>query len=223
MTYSSISPEELVQACVQSGDPAAWEEFIQRFNRLISVVVLRTTRAWGETSDSILEDLIQETYMKLCADRCKLLREFQSEHPNAIFGYIKVVTANVVHDHFKAIHTEKRHADQGALSLDAAPDVLDEAVGEPSIEREILLKQIDDTLRAEIGGQNTERDRLIFWLHYRQGLSARAIASLPSISLTAKGVESTLLRLTRLVRAKISGRHVKGPGIGKGLWSAESL
>jgi RNA polymerase sigma-70 factor (ECF subfamily) len=223
MTYSSLSPEELVQACVQSGDQAAWEEFIQRFNRLISVIVLRTARASGETSNSILEDLIQETYMKLCADRCRLLREFQFEHPNAIFGYIKVVTANVVRDHFKAIHTEKRHADVEAMPLDAAPEVLDEAVGEPSIEREILLRQIDDTLRAETGGRNTERDRLIFWLHYRQGLSARAIASLPSISLTAKGVESILLRLTRLVRAKIAGSQIKGPGIGKGLWSAESL
>lgn len=197
---------------------------MHRFNRLISVVVLRTARTWGDDSKSILEDLIQETYVKLCSDGCRLLRDFRFDHPNAIFGYIKVVAANVARDHFKSIHAEKRSADKGALEIDSAvQNLADVGAGQPAIEREILLNEIDATLRTGTSGQNAERDRLIFWLHYRQGLSARAIASLPSISLTTKGVESTLLRLTRLVRAKVSASEVSGPGAGKGLRSAESL
>jgi hypothetical protein len=48
-----------------------------------------------------------------------------------------------------------------------------------------------------------ERDRKLFWLYYRVGLTADAIAGLPSIGLSTKGVESSLLRLTRLLRDEI--------------------
>src|SRR5437667_159549 len=58
--------------------------------------------------------------------------------------------------------------------------------------------------------QDLPRSRLIFWLYYRSGLSASAIASIPNIGLTTKGVESALLRLTRLVR--IAFTEPAGPG-----------
>jgi hypothetical protein len=72
-----------------------------------------------------------------------------------------------------------------------------------TMEREILLKEIDDCLKACSEGPDQERDCLIFWLYYRQGLSAKGIASLPTVGLTAKGVESAIFRLTRLVREKL--------------------
>jgi RNA polymerase sigma-70 factor (ECF subfamily) len=44
---------------------------------------------------------------------------------------------------------------------------------------------------------------MIFWLYYEQGMTAKAIAALPSINLTSKGVESAISRLTRLVREQV--------------------
>ena len=58
----------------------------------------------------------------------------------------------------------------------------------------------------------SERDQKIFWLYYRLGFSAKQIAEFPTFQLTAKGVESTLHRLTVLVRARVS------PDIEKGLF-----
>jgi RNA polymerase sigma-70 factor (ECF subfamily) len=51
----------------------------------------------------------------------------------------------------------------------------------------------------------TERDKLVFLLYYRQGFTAKAIAELPGIQLSEKGVESCLLRLTRHLRQHIVG------------------
>jgi RNA polymerase sigma-70 factor (ECF subfamily) len=51
---------------------------------------------------------------------------------------------------------------------------------------------------------NQERDRTVFWLYYQQGFSAKAIAALPSIGLSEKGVESAILRLTREVRNRLA-------------------
>ena len=48
------------------------------------------------------------------------------------------------------------------------------------------------------------RDRAIFWLYYKQGLSAKAIAGIRTIGLSVKGVESTIGRMVRLLRQKMN-------------------
>ena len=70
--------------------------------------------------------------------------------------------------------------------------------------RSILLREINAALGRLAVGQNLERDRRVFWLYYRVGLTANAIASLPAIGLSTKGVESTILRLTRLLRQELA-------------------
>src|SRR5690242_10687121 len=96
-----MSLEELIQACAEGGDDVAWEEFVRRFHDLIAGVVLRTARRCGSTSVTLVQDLIQDTYLKICADPCRLLTEFTPKHPDAFYGYLKVVTSNVVLDYFR--------------------------------------------------------------------------------------------------------------------------
>jgi RNA polymerase sigma-70 factor (ECF subfamily) len=205
MDYPSIQPEELIRICTRPGQSPAWEEFIRRFNPLIARVVVRTARRWGESSPSVLDDLVQETYLKLCAEDCRLLRTFEFRRPEAIYGYLKVVTANVVHDHFKGAHAAKRGSGEILEDVDdvstTVSAILQPSVSnQASIERTILLKEIDQHLARLVPIADLPRSRSIFWLYYRSGLSASAIASLPDIGLTTKGVESALLRLTRLIK-----------------------
>jgi len=203
MTHSLDSPGELISACAQStGATAAWEEFIRRYNRQIVMVAFRTAQIWGVNSSEMIDDLVQETYLRLCADQCRLLLEFEDSHAGSIFGYLKVITASVVHDRFKSIHTIKRGGGRLEEGLEILETVPIEVAFAPAkaLEREILLDQIDAFLQTHVPESTKERDLNIFWLYYRQGLTAQAIASLPAIDLTAKGVESTILRLTRLVR-----------------------
>src|ERR1700748_671860 len=110
--YSSVSIEELVRRCSASRSTAAWGEFIRRFHRLIATVILRTAARLGDSSRSTVDDLIQETYLKLCADDFRILRTFEQHHTDAFIAYVKVVTANVVRDHFKAAHSLRRGANQ---------------------------------------------------------------------------------------------------------------
>ena len=46
---------------------------------------------------------------------------------------------------------------------------------------------------------------MIFWLYFRQGMSTREIASLPSVGLGTKGVGSVIERLKAYVRERILG------------------
>jgi RNA polymerase sigma-70 factor (ECF subfamily) len=205
MDYASLQPAELIRVCAQTGQTPAWEEFIRRFNPLIARVVVRTARRWGQLSPSVLDDLVQETYLKLCAEDCRLLRTFESRQPEAIYGYLKVVTANVVHDHFKSAYAAKRGSGEVTEEIDdvrlnAASAVRPPAANQVSMERTILFQEIDRHLARLLPVADLPRSRLIFWLYYRSGLTASAIASLPNVGLSTKGVESALLRLTRLIR-----------------------
>src|SRR5712671_5017691 len=117
--YSAVPVTELIRACVE-GEAAAWQEFIERFNRIIAITSYRAARRWGEDSPAVVDDLTQEAYVKLCADRARVLREFDSPHPDAIFAFLKVVTANVANDYFKRLHASKRGARQTDESLEDA-------------------------------------------------------------------------------------------------------
>jgi len=203
--YSSLSAENLIRVCGTAPDAEAWEEFVSRFQRAISLSIIRASYHWSELPRQQVDDLVQDTYLKLCSDRFRLLGNFAVQHPDAIVGYIKTIAANVAHDYFKSQHSQKRGSRQTHASLDD----IDPASGNSSpgsqaaTERQILLQQVDQCLAACSTGPDQERDRLIFWLYYRQGMSAKAIAGLPSVGLTAKGVESAILRLTRLVRERM--------------------
>ena len=213
MNYASLSPEELVLACIETEDVAAWEDFVRRFQKLIASVALRIARRWGEPSPQVIDDLVQETYLKLCADNFRLLRSFKSQHQDAFYGYLKVVTANLVHDHFKAAHSSKRGSGTIESAIDepvkSATDVAGVASAVKSSDRAVLLREIDATLSRLAAGPQLQRSRRIFWLYYRFGFTASAIAALPYIGLNTKGVESTILRLTRLLRREFDQHRQK--------------
>jgi RNA polymerase sigma-70 factor, ECF subfamily len=202
-----MSGEELIRACAELNDGAAWAEFVGRFRRPISLSIMRTADQWGQAPQEVVDDLVQETYLKLCADKCRLFLEFAEQHPEAIIGYIKTMAINVARDHFKAVHSQKRgRGEVGQFVEETEPKAaIDSSQGQGAIEREVLFKQISECLETCTAGPDQPRDCLIFWLYYQQGMSAKAIAALPTVGLTAKGVESAIFRLTRLVREKIVG------------------
>jgi RNA polymerase sigma-70 factor (ECF subfamily) len=212
--FSSISADELVRACAESNDGAAWDEFVFRFHRAISLSIMRIAYQWGQAPRQLVDDLVQETYLKLCSDKCRLLLEFAAQHPEAVPGYIKMIAVNVARDYFKSVYSQKRGAGQTQESLaEVDPKAETHSLGgQGAMERQILLKQIDECLGTCSTGLDQERDRLIFWLYYQQGLSAQAIAALPTVGLTAKGVESAILRLTRLVRQQMVKIHSEPSG-----------
>ena len=202
--YTAVPPSALIRACVD-GKAAAWQEFIRRFNRIIAITSYRAARRWGGESPEVVDDLTQETYLKLCADDARVLREFDSPYQDAIFAFLKVVTANVANDYFKRRHASKRGGRQADEPIEEAERTGSTAgpSNAASIERDVLLNEVDACLWAVAPAETRERDRTIFWLYYRQGLTAKEIVALPSIDLSLKGVESTLHRLTQLVRAQL--------------------
>lgn len=195
MDYKSLSSPDLIQQCAANKAAEAWQEFIRRYQPLIAGVVARAAMRWPPVSAALVDDLIQETYLKLCTDEFRRLREFRNRHEDAVYGFLKVVAYNVAMDYFKIRKAAKRGAD---LLSDADPEIAFQTTGQAgSADDQVLLREIDEMIDRIAA---STRDKTVFSLYYRQGFTAQAIAKIPGIELTPKGVESCLHRLTVQLR-----------------------
>ena len=176
--------------------------FIARFQPLIASSVLRVVRGYGVSDPSLVDDLIQETYLRLCKDNCRSLREFESRHDEAIFGFLKVTATNIARDYFRARATEKRRAEVEAKVDDPEP-----WISSRDVEQSVLMSELNSHLAAS----ESERDRTIFWLYYRQGFTAKDIAQMIGGELSESGVESCIYRITRTLRDTVA-RFGEGAG-----------
>ena len=208
MRYSDLSLKDLVCRCADDPrDHEAWEEFVSRVDKPIALTPMRTASLWVERSLSVVEDLRQDTYMKLCKDDCRRLRDFAIQHPDddAILRYIKKTAANATIDHFRHSKGQRFGGDRPHVSTDDVDP--EDSRSQERIHFRILVEEIDELLKQCLTGPDRERDWMIFWLYFRQGMSCEEIASLPTIGLTDDGVGSVIERLKRCIRERIVGFH----------------
>lgn len=156
---------------------------------MIAAAVFRTITRWGRTDRSVADDLIQDTFARLCAHDFRALRNFRGQDSAALNAYLRVIASSVATDRFRAERAP-------AVSLDdpdRAPVVADDSPSR-EIERGLLLDRIDKCLAAQ-----KERDRRIFWLYHRHGFTPKSISALPAIEMGTSGIETLLYRLTKVV------------------------
>jgi RNA polymerase sigma-70 factor, ECF subfamily len=211
LTTAKVSAAAVLSACLEAGTQKAWTDFVQMFQPLIASVIVRIIRRHGELDRSLADDLVQETYLRLCRGNCKALRSFEHRHEDSIFGFVKVVAASVAMDYYRARTAEKR-------SGEVPSRIEDDFSGVPAPSADpvgsVLMSEISSHLERI---SQSDRDRAIFWLYYQQGYTAKDISQIPGIHLTAKGVESSLLRLTQAIRRHLNPRSATNDRRDEGL------
>jgi RNA polymerase sigma-70 factor (ECF subfamily) len=204
---------ELAEACARSADAREWEEFLRRCAPIATLVARRIARMWlGVATPSVVDDIVQEAFLKLCEQERRILRDFKPRSEDSFFGLLRVVTASVANDYFRRQHSEKRGGKVVTMTLDDDPTSAVAVSTETTagIHRAVLLGELDEKQRSA-PGSSAERDRTIFWLYYLQGLTADEIAALPASDLSAKGVESALRRVTTWLRKELVLGKSGGP------------
>lgn len=200
MSAEEIPIRELLNLCLGSPeDQELWQKFVRRTQPLIANVIINTLRRWREPAPNLVDDLIQDTYLKLFANDRKALRGIRNEHENAIFGYLKVTASNTTIDHFRQ---PKNNVPELELTEPVVPPLPD---GFDQIQFARFKDTIQTRLESLSASDTCQRDQAIFWLYYEQGYTAKEIALLPNMKLSVKGVESTLLRLVKFVKDGLPG------------------
>ncbi|MGA3046252.1 MAG: sigma-70 family RNA polymerase sigma factor [Terracidiphilus sp.] len=212
MDGSRTSVNDLAKACAHSADAAEWEEFLRRCTPLASLVAMRISRSWvSVSSPATVSDIVQEIFLKLCEQERRILREFEPRCEDSFLGLLRMVSASVANDYFRRIYSAKRGGKVVTMPLaeDGAPGTATSSHTTAELERSVLLAQLDQKMRSapDVIG---ERDRALFWLYYRQGLTAEEIAAITGAGLTAKGVESALRRVAKWLRGEVEKQNSGG-------------
>lgn len=206
--YGQVATSQLVPICLSANNEAAWTEFVRRFRPPIASVICKHAYKLGNFSLDLVEDLVQETFFKLLANDCRTLRNLKIEHEQTVTEFLKILAKSVASDHLRLAALK-----HGSGSAKVSKSPLDTKkiydLVSSSFKSNILIEEIDRHLKARSQGLNYERDRMIFWLYYRNGLTAQEISRLPEVGLTVKGIESVLFRITQQIRQSLSSRASK--------------
>lgn len=204
--HEHYTDEQLVQLLLSTQDEALrqdlWVEFWHRFQPVIARTIRRRILRYTRWVDpDLVDNLVQETFLKILKDDCKVLRKFEFWHENAFPGFLKVMAANVVEDDIRKKNSEK---EGGGQKLENVDDLLqqpsDRSGGVASMFNNLRMSEIEKCLQKRKADPNFDRDYRIFWLYFRNGCTALEISQLPDIGLkNVKGVESVLLRLVKWV------------------------
>ena len=200
MDYSKLAPQELIRECVSNPCAEAWDAFIAEFSPVIVANVRATARCFRERSPEIHKELVQDVFLKICANKSQVLRNMDTSPDSNPHAYFKKMAIHLTIDHFKSRNASKRGSGVTPENLDdvqpASP--ARSAGGLGAIEWNILLREMDATLTAS---GFSERERNIFWLYWLQEWTAKEIAALPWAGLSEKGVESLLRRMRLALRS----------------------
>lgn len=197
---------DLAKACARTAEAAEWQELMRRCTPIVGLAAARVARVWlGTVTAPIIDDIVQEVFLKLCDQERRILREFKPQGEDSFLGLLRVITASVANDYFRKRYSEKRGGKSVTVSLADEPSgafspVKSQSVG---VQRQVLFSELDRMLQSA-PDTISDRDRTIFWLYYLQGLTADEIAGLPATGLSAKGVESALRRVVTWLRTQMS-------------------
>jgi RNA polymerase sigma factor (sigma-70 family) len=221
-----LSNLELVDRLVQAnaGD-AVWGEFVVRFQGRIRLAVLRALRTeasrnpgldTGSLEDSV-GDLTQEVFVKLLEFERRALSRFRGRSEHSIYTYLATISVNLVRDHFKKLRalktpratasiseavkveqeSEGLHYDQALVSDGAGP------------ERYVASQELRERMAGVVAdasptGRFAARDRLVFRLHFLEGLTVGEVARIPAVGLSPSGVEKCVRRIREALQQNLS-------------------
>lgn len=215
----AISSVELITLCCDEENHAAWDEFINRFHKQISLFTFRETRTYKFKETDITE-LLQEIYLRLLSSNRKVLKDFRGSSDASISAYLLTVVRSVVTDQIRREIAQKRYAaelslntplkgDQELTIADLIP-ANEESSPAYITNEKITLDKLKKILKVSLSGSNAKRDSIIFHLHVINGLSCREIAELPAFSMTTANVQAVVFRTKERVRETLGKINAEG-------------
>ncbi|MGH9841454.1 MAG: RNA polymerase sigma factor [Blastocatellia bacterium] len=196
----------LFQSCADDpGNDEHWGEFVRRYNplfmRSITVAWRRySSKDWPSTE--VACDLLQDVYIAILKDGCRLLRQFRGQTEAEAEAYLAHFTMNQVVSHLRASGARKRQAEllswdelvsdkESAMQFMSAKDK-----GSNALTEQDLL----DVLGRITTGANSRRDILIFLLHIRDGWTASEIGRMGVCDLKESSIANLLVQMKGRVK-----------------------
>jgi RNA polymerase sigma-70 factor (ECF subfamily) len=188
--------EKLLIERAQSGERAAFDELVHRYDRDLLRLALNILRS---TEDA--RDVYQESFLKIYRN----LHRFRSDC--SFYTWIYRIVTNVCFDHLR--RRRSRPEDQAPVSswaqednsedfFDRQQDARAGADPERCVWGQELGERIDGAMELL-----SPRERMVFEMKHFHGLRLRAIGD--ALGTTEETVKNSLFRATRKLRAQLQG------------------
>lgn len=215
----NLSNIDLIKACAKSADnQKAWLEFIRRFDHHIKLSVIRAYRYLiinNLGKEKILKeeirDLVQEVYIKLVKNNCKLLKNLKPEYNDSIYAYLSLTCASVVKDHFKKLGRLKRKSsmecNNGGIDITNEGKLIKKRVSSfisSNVEEKVIAKDILEKAENYYSifhpKRNNEKRKLIFQLYFMEGLSIKDISRIKGLNVSLANANKIVWKMKREIR-----------------------
>jgi RNA polymerase sigma factor (sigma-70 family) len=181
--------------CLRSPrDNSAWENFLGEQKRVLTGIVFRVARRFGVAGSDEIDDAVQDVCLKISVQ--VRAGKLSDDDDLVLENYTKALVANAAHDYFRGQRAKKRDI-LARIPLDSDLPQRVPEFRDLKMDDEILLSQIHELVGGDV------RSQRVFQLYYRLGWTAKEIARIDCLGLSAKGVESLVYRLTSDLRQKM--------------------
>jgi RNA polymerase sigma-70 factor (ECF subfamily) len=168
---------------MKKGDESAFRELYDRHSRQVAAFVFHLTHSAVDA-----EDILQETFLKLWANREQL--------PSIVNpgNYIFIIARNKTLDHLRKIAQQQKLVDHVWSNISGVADALD---------LQMDARESQQLINAALS-RLTEQQRTIFYLSRQEGLDHATIAS--RLQLSKSRVKNVQVETLRFLRQFLS-RH----------------
>jgi RNA polymerase sigma factor (sigma-70 family) len=206
---SFLDSIELFRYCAANRENSeAWSEFLTRYGKKIKCFINKAIRRSGTTSyqnrwsasAGIQQiDLFQDVIVRLVENDCAVMKRFCGNLENELLAYLAAICRSCVLDTLRQSNALKRRA----TSIEGV-EAIDESAcagwinNQSEVETRILTRELMDLIEnntSSPSAPNSNRDRLVFKLHFLDGLSYHQISQCKGINLSKAGIDKLLRRL----------------------------
>jgi RNA polymerase sigma factor (sigma-70 family) len=215
----ALDPIRLFEICASDRENSeAWAEFLRRYTAKLQYFIrgtLRQTQGYSTyQQDSIPSggmqesDLVQNAIIRLVEHDCAAMKRFSGTTEQELFTYLAVICRSSVLDVMRRHHAHKRRP----VTINRDESLMDSRcthrlINHSGFERDILARELmfltQHTLKSQ-SGHVSNRDQLVFELHFFDGLSCGQIAQCRGVNLSKSGVEKLLKRLVSQIQTLAS-------------------
>ncbi len=172
MEELALTDQQLLDGCV-AGDKASWAIFVKHYSKLIYHSIYKTLRVNSSPTDpDDINDLFQEMFASICADKCKKLRMFDPCKGVSLSSWLRMIAVRMTIDHLRKQRT-------------SIP--LEDLLTEPSRDGRQEMRIDEESLQCLRGVLEdlSDKDKLLIELFYFKELHSEEIARLLNISVGA--------------------------------------
>ena len=180
-----MDEREFIQRCL-SNDKAAWDEFVNRYSRLIYNYIYHILHIKGMSpSSDFVEDIFQEIFLNLIEDNFCKLRQFEGRNNASLASWLRIITINFSLDYIKKTQKINVSSLDNELEVDNQITWKDALVDQQAIANEIVANKEQLDSLAECFEDLSSMDKYIVDMHIYRGLSIKELQVTLDISRTA--------------------------------------